>query len=111
VSQRIAERVDPRKDDAHHRLNLLADSKLDKEGSSTGPICFSPRICSEPFPPKFALPRDIPKYTGAVKPEDWLSDYGITIDIMGGNKRLAVRYAPLMLQGSARTLLNSLLAL
>jgi hypothetical protein len=88
VSQRIAERVDPQKDDAHHRLNLLADSKLDKEGSSTGPICFSPRICSEPFPPKFALPRDIPKYTGAVKPEDWLSDYGITIDIMGGNKEV-----------------------
>jgi hypothetical protein len=111
VSQRIAERVDPWKDDAHHWLNLLADSKLDEEGSSTGPICFGPRICSEPFLPKFALPRDIPKYIRAVKPEDWLSDYGITIDITGGNKRLAVHYAPLMLQGSARTLLNSLPAL
>jgi hypothetical protein len=50
----------------------------------------------------------VPKYTGATKPGDWLTDYGITINIAGGNKRLAVRYAPLMLQGSARTWLNSL---
>jgi hypothetical protein len=53
----------------------------------------------------------MPKNSGAVKPEDWLSDYGITVDIAGGNKRLAVCYAPLMLQGSARTWLNSLPAL
>jgi hypothetical protein len=32
----------------------------------------------------------------------------IAIDIAGGNKRTAVRYAPLMLTGSARTWLNSL---
>jgi hypothetical protein len=53
----------------------------------------------------------MPKYTGAVKPEDWLLDYGITVDIAGGTKRVAVRYAPLMLIGSARTWLNSLPAL
>jgi hypothetical protein len=53
----------------------------------------------------------MPKYTGAVKPEDWLSDYGTTIDIAGGNKRIAVHYAALMLIGSARTWLNSLSAL
>jgi hypothetical protein len=53
----------------------------------------------------------MPKYTGAMKPEDWLSDYGIAVDIAGGNKRLAVCYAPLMLQGFARTWLNSLPAL
>jgi hypothetical protein len=111
VSLRVGERVDPLKDDARHQLNLLADSKLDEEESSMGPICFSPRIRNEPFPPKFALPRDMPKYTGAVKLEDWLSDYGIAVDIAGGNKRVAVRYVPLMLQGSARTWLNSLPAL
>jgi hypothetical protein len=49
----------------------------------------------------------MPKYTGAVKSEDWLSDYAITVDIEGGNKRLAERYMPLMLQVSARTWLNS----
>jgi hypothetical protein len=53
----------------------------------------------------------MPKYTGVVKPKDWLSDYGISVDIAGGNKRVAVRYVPLMLQGSARMWLNSLLAL
>jgi hypothetical protein len=108
VSLRVGERIDPPKDDAHHRLNQLADSKLDEEESSTRPICFSPRIRNEPFPPKFALPRDMPKYTGTVKPEDWLSDYGIAIDIASGNKRVAVRYTPLKLTGSARTWLNSL---
>jgi hypothetical protein len=36
----------------------------------------------------------MPKYTGVVKPEDWLSDYGITVDIAGSNKRVAVHYAP-----------------
>jgi hypothetical protein len=111
VSQRIGERVDPPKDDARHRLNLLADSKFDEEESSAGPVYFGPRIRNEPFPAKFALPRDMPKYTGEVKPEDWLSDYVMAVDIAGGNKRTAVRYAPLMLTGSARTWLNSLPAL
>jgi hypothetical protein len=111
VSLRVGERVNPPKDDARHWLNQLADSKLDEEESSAGPICFGLRIRNEPFPPKFALPHDMPKYTGAVKPEDWLSDYGIAIDIAGGHKRVAMRYAPLMLTGSAPTWLNSLPAL
>ena len=54
------------------------------------------------------LPRDTPEYYRTVKPEDWLTDYTTAIGIAGGNHRLAVRYAPLMLQGSARTWLNSL---
>ena len=54
------------------------------------------------------LPRDTPKYNGTVKPEDWLADYTTAIGITGANCRLAVRYSPLMLQGSARTWLNSL---
>jgi hypothetical protein len=111
VSLRVGERVDPPKDDARHLLTQLADSKLDEEESSAGPVCFGPRIRNEPFPPKFALPRDMPKYTRAMKPKDWLSDYGTAVDIVGGNKRVAVRYAPLMLTGSARAWLNSLPAL
>ena len=35
-------------------------------------------------------------------------DYSTAVGIAGGNKRVAVRYSPLMLQGSARTWLNSL---
>jgi hypothetical protein len=38
-------------------------------------------------------------------------DYGIAVNIAGGNKRTAVRCAPLMLIGSAQTWLNSLPAL
>jgi hypothetical protein len=70
MSQRIGERIDPPRDDARHRLNLLADSKFDEEESSAGPVCFGPRIRNEPFLAKFALPRDMPKYTRAVKAED-----------------------------------------
>jgi hypothetical protein len=108
---RIGERVDLPKDDACHWLNQLADSKFDEEESSVGPFCFGPRIHKEPFLAKFVLPRDMPKYTGVVKPEDWLSDYLTAINIVGGIKRTAVRYTPLMLIGSARTWLNSLPAL
>jgi hypothetical protein len=111
VSQRLGECVDLPKDDARHRLNQLADSKFDEEESSAGPVCFGPHIRNEPFPAKFALPRDMPKYTRAVKLEDWLSDYVTAVDIASGNKRTAVCYAPLMLTRSARTWLNSLPAL
>jgi hypothetical protein len=111
VSLRIGERVDPPKDDARHRLNQLADSKFDEEESLAGPVYFGPRIHNKPFLAKFALPRDMPKYTGVVKPKDWLSDYVTAVDIADGNKRTAVRYAPLMLTGSAQTWLNSLPAL
>jgi hypothetical protein len=111
VSLRIGECVDPPKDDARHWLNQLADSKFDEEESSAGPVYFGPHIRNEPFPAKFALPRDMPKYTGEVKLEDCLSDYVTAVDIAGGNKRTAVCYAPLMLTGSARTWLNSLPAL
>ena len=62
----------------------------------------------EPFTKGFTLPRGTPKYNGTVKPEDWLTDYTTAIGIAGGNRRLALRYAPLMLQGSARTWLKSL---
>jgi hypothetical protein len=46
-----------------------------------------------------------------MNPEDLLSDYVIAVDIAGGNKRAAMRYAPLMLTGFARMWLNSLPAL
>ena len=43
-----------------------------------------------------------------MKPEDWLADYMTAVGIARGNWRVAVRYALLMLQGSARSWLNSL---
>ena len=68
-----------------------------------GPPCFGPHIRDEPFPKGFSLPRDTPKYNGSVKPEDWLVDYSTTVSIANGNKRVAVKYVSLMLQGMART--------
>ena len=70
--------------------------------------CLGPRIRDETFPRGFTLPRDTPKYTGSVKPEDWLVDYSTVVSIANGNKRVTVKYVPLMLQGMARTWLNSL---
>ena len=50
------------------------------------------------------------KYNGTAKSEDWLVDYTTAVGIAKGNKRVAVRYVPLMLIGLARTWLNSLFA-
>ncbi len=58
------------------------------------------RLISEtqkPFPKGFSLSRDTPKYNGSVKPEDWLVDYSTAVSIANGNKRIAVKYVPLML--------------
>ena len=43
-----------------------------------------------------------------MKPEDWLIDYSTAVSIANGNRRVAVKYVPLMLQGTTRTWLNSL---
>ena len=43
-----------------------------------------------------------------MKPEDWLIDYSTAVRIASGNRRVAVKYVPLMLQGTTRTWLNSL---
>jgi len=96
------------KNDARHRIEQLQQDLLQEEEGPAGPACFGPRIRQEQFPKGFTLPRDTPKYNGTVKPEDWLTDYMVAVGIAGGNRRVAVRYAPLMLQGSARSWLNSL---
>ena len=50
----------------------------------------------------------MPKYTRSMKPEDWLVDYSTAVSIANDNKRVAVKYVPLMLQGTVCTWLNSL---
>ncbi|KAI5000295.1 hypothetical protein ZWY2020_004884 [Hordeum vulgare] len=108
IAARIGARVPQGDHDARRRLNALAQSALLEEDGPIGPTCFGPRIRGEPFPRGFTLPRDTPKYNGTANPEDWLIDYTTAVGIARGNKRVAVRFVPLMLTGSARTWLNNL---
>ena len=108
LGDRLGRREGVGENDARHRIDRLHRSLALEEEDELGPPCFGPRIRDEPFPRGFTLPRDTPKYTGSVKPEDWLVDYSTAVSIANGNKRVAVKYVPLMLQGTARTWLNSL---
>ena len=94
--------------DACHQVDLLTKSRAREEEGLSGAASFGSRIRDENFPEKFVMPRDIQKYDGTTKPEDWLVDYSTAINIAGGNLRLAARYVPLVLKGTARTWLNSL---
>ena len=105
---RLGHREGVGENDARHRIDRLARSLALEEEDDVVPPCFGPRICDEPFPKGFSLPRDTQKYNGSVKPEDWLIDYSTAVSIANGNRRVAVKYVPLMLQGTARTWLNSL---
>ena len=108
LGDRLGRREGVGENDARHRIDRLHRSLALEEEDELGPPCFGPRIRDEPFPRGFTLPRDTPKYTGSVKPEDWLVDYSTAVSIANSNKRVAVKYVPLMLQGTARTWLNSL---
>ena len=108
LGYRLGHREGVGENDARHRIDHLNHSLALEEEDALGPPCFGPRIRDEPFPKGFTLPRDTPKYTGSVKPEDWLVDYSMAVSIANSNKRVAVKYVPLMLQGTARTWLNSL---
>ena len=90
------------KNDARHCIEQLQKDLQEEEGLA-GPACFGPCIRQEQFAKGFTLPRDTPKYNGSVKPKDWLTDYMTAVGIAGGNRCVVVRYAALMLQGSARS--------
>src|SRR3954463_16766849 len=107
----ISNRLGPRQigqNDAKHRIELLEKDAQEEEEGAAGAACFCHPLRIEKVPKGFQLPRHTPKYNGSVKPEDWLTDYMTAVRIAGDSRRLAVRYAPLMLQGSSRTWLNSL---
>ena len=42
------------------------------------------------------------------KPDAWLEDYRVAVQIGGGNDEVAMKHLPLMLEGSARAWLNQL---
>ena len=75
---------------------------------ATGPVCFSERIRSTPIPPHFRIAQGVEKYRGDAKPQTWLDDYRIALQIGGGGDEIAMMHLPLMLEGLARTWLNQL---
>lgn len=95
--------IDPRQ-----CLNTLEASKILNEEDMAGHQCLGPRITSQPFPKGFMLPKDTPKYDSTTKPENWLVVYVTRVGITGGNRRVAVRYALLMMKDVTRTWMNSL---
>ena len=85
--------------DARLKLDRIHMSELVEEEAIPGPACFASRIRREPPVPNFQLPRGTKTYDGSTRPEDWLSDYVIAVNIAGGNRRWAMRYIPSMLEG------------
>ena len=84
-----------------HGINDIYDGK---EDSYLGPVCFGLAVR------KVQIPRDMtsvskscPRYNGAEKPNSWLSDYALAVQIAGGGGRVACRFLPLMLEGTARS--------
>ena len=74
----------------------------------SGPECFSRAIRAATIPPKFRLATGVNKFTGESKPDTWLEDYRVAVQIGGDNDEVAMRHLPLMLEGSARAWLNQL---
>src|SRR3954471_10462839 len=74
----------------------------------SGPECFSRAIRAAVIPPNFRLATGVSKFTGESKPDTWLEDYRVAVQIGGGNDEVAMKHLPLMLEGSARAWLNQL---
>lgn len=72
------------------------------------PECFSRAIQSAEIPPNFRLAAGISKFTSESKPETWLDDCRVAVQIGGGNDNVAMKHLSLMLDGLARAWLNQL---
>jgi hypothetical protein len=74
----------------------------------SGRECFSRAIRAAEIPPNFILAAGVSKFTSDSKPETWLEDYRVAVQIGGGNVYVAMKHLPLMLEGSAWAWLNQL---
>lgn len=83
--------------------------KLPFASGSLVPLCFSRCIRTEPFPDQFCVANDMNKYDSTANPGTWLDYYLVARNIGGGNECIAFHNISLMLEGSARAWLNSLL--
>ena len=60
------------------------------------------------IPSNFRLAIGVSKFTGESKPDTWLEDYRVAVQIGGGNDEVAMKHLPLVLEGTARAWLNQL---
>jgi hypothetical protein len=82
----IASRLGPQSlaaDDARFKLDRIYQTELVERQGAPGPMCFGPRIMGELAPYCFQLARGARTYNGSTRPEDWLEDYSIVVNIVG----------------------------
>ena len=92
--------------DARIRLDEI---KAAREESYLGPVCFGPAIRKVQLPSSLGnVKKIVNKYNGIDKPDIWLPDYIHAIDINDGDYNAAVRFLPLMLEGTARLWIDTL---
>ena len=48
------------------------------------------------IPPNFRLATGVSKFTGESKPDKWLEDYRVAVQIGGGNDEVAMKHLPLI---------------
>lgn len=71
------------------------------------PPCFGYEVITHPFPQSFIV-RDVEKYSGDAKANQWLNDYLTLIEMANGDIGNALRHIPLCLTGSVRSWLSGL---
>ncbi|KAI4995417.1 hypothetical protein ZWY2020_035320 [Hordeum vulgare] len=83
-----------------HRDGHDMDRPSGSRTTVSGLECFSRAIHSADIPPNFRLATGISKFTGESKPETWLDDYRVAVQIGGGDDHVAMKHLLSMLGGS-----------
>ena len=91
-----------------HREDPGRDRPTGSRVHVSGPECFSRAITAAVIPPNFRLATGVSKFTGESKPETWLEDYRVAVQIGGENDEVAMKHLPLMLEGLAKAWLTQL---
>ena len=85
--------------DKRHALREGQDHEVLSGSVPSGPECFSRYIRAAEIPHNFRLATRIIKLTGESKPEIWLEDYPVAVQIGGGNDNVAMKHLLLVLEG------------
>jgi len=82
--------VQPAKDVQMHAMVNPAGRPAPSNLSSRlkGPVCFSERIRSEPFPADFKGPRKVANYNPSMDPVTWLNNYEMGMSILNASEEI-----------------------